>query len=298
MDKGIHFCPRCEIKVMATKDGLCPRCHIELSSSSHFIRGDGQRLSQNFLKPNDKNLGDSYSLASAGQNALTEQYVASASQDVRADFIRRTYRHLAFAVLGFIAIEYLLLNSPMAPAMASLMTGGYAWLVVLAAFMGVSYIADRWARSTTSVQTQYLGLIVYVVAEAIIFLPLLLIASMIAPQVIPHAGLITLALFGGLTYTAFTTKKDFSFLGGILKIGFFVAMGLIVASILLGFTLGLLFSGAMMVFAAVAILYSTSNVLRQYRPEQHVAAALSLFAAVALLFWYVVQFLLHFAGDD
>jgi FtsH-binding integral membrane protein len=179
--------------------------------------------------------------------------------------------------------------------MARLMTGGYAWLIVLGAFMMVSFIADGWARSTTSPQTQYLGLALYVVAEAIIFLPLLLMAYMIAPSVIPTAAIITVALFGGLTFTAITTKKDFSFLGGILKMGFFVAMGLIVASILFGFSLGLFFSGAMIVFAAGAILYSTSNILHQYRPEQHVAAALSLFAAVALLFWYVVRFLSHFA---
>ena len=226
------------------------------------------------------------------------QPVASAQENVRADFIRKTYQHLAFAVLGFIGVEYILLHSPVAPAMARMMTGGFSWLIVLAAFMGVSYIADRWARSTTSPQTQYMGLILYVVAEAVIFVPLLLIATMVAPQVIPNAAVITLALFGGLTFTAFSTKKDFSFLGGMLKIGFFVAMGLIVASMLFGFTLGLFFSGAMIVFAAGAILYSTSNVLHQYRADQHVAAALSLFAAVALLFWYVVTFLLHMAGDD
>ena len=226
------------------------------------------------------------------------QPVASAQENVRAEFIRKTYQHLAFAVLGFIALEYVLLHSPVAPAMATMMTGGYAWLIVLAAFMGVSVLADRWARSTTSPQTQYMGLILYVVAEAIIFLPLLLIAAMVAPQVIPNAAIITVALFGGITFTAFSTKKDFSFLGGILKMGFFVAIGLIVAGILFGFSLGLFFSGAMIVFAAGAILYSTSNILHQYRADQHVAAALSLFAAVALLFWYVVQFLLQMAGDD
>ncbi|MEM7034525.1 MAG: permease, partial [Chloroflexota bacterium] len=41
----------------------------------------------------------------------------------------------------------------------------------------------------------------------------------------------------------------------------------------------------------------TSNVLHHYRPDQHVAAALSLFASVALLLWYVIQFLLSIASD-
>jgi FtsH-binding integral membrane protein len=45
----------------------------------------------------------------------------------------------------------------------------------------------------------------------------------------------------------------------------------------------------MVAFAGAAILYETSNILHHYRPNQHVAASLSLFASVALLFWYVLR---------
>jgi hypothetical protein len=149
---------------------------------------------------------------------------------------------------------------------------------------------------------QYAGLGIYVVAEAIIFLPLLLIAAhpqfLNQPQIIGQAAIITGALFGGLTLIAFTTKKDFSFLGGILKMGFFVAMGLIVASIFMGFNLGLLFSGAMILLASISILYSTSNIIHHYGTTQYVAAALGLFASVALLFWYVLRILMAFSGRD
>ncbi|HCN07761.1 MAG TPA: permease, partial [Lentisphaeria bacterium] len=37
------------------------------------------------------------------------------------------------------------------------------------------------------------------------------------------------------------------------------------------------------------ILYTTSKVLHDYGPSQYVGAALELFAAVALLFWYVLR---------
>jgi FtsH-binding integral membrane protein len=67
------------------------------------------------------------------------------------------------------------------------------------------------------------------------------------------------------------------------------SLGLIVASILFGFGLGLWFSVAMVVVAAAAILYHTSAILRTYRTDQHVAAALALFADVALLFYYVLR---------
>ena len=49
----------------------------------------------------------------------------------------------------------------------------------------------------------------------------------------------------------------------------------------------------MVVVAAGYILYYTSNILHHYPIGAHVAAALALFAAVALLFWYLLQFLMH-----
>jgi FtsH-binding integral membrane protein len=101
--------------------------------------------------------------------------------------------------------------------------------------------------------------------------------------------LLTLLLFGGLTAIAFTTKRDFSFLRGFLTVGGFVALGLILCSAILGFTLGLLFSGAMVIFALATILDDTSKVMHHYSTTQHVAAALELFASVALLFWYVLR---------
>src|SRR5262245_5458034 len=226
--------------------------------------------------------------------------VISAKESERAAFIRRTYTHLAMAVLAFIVIEYFLLQLPFAGEIARVMVGGrFSWLIVLAAFMGVSWLAQRWAESDTSIQKQYMGLGIYIVAEAIIFLPLLYIAVYYAsPDVIPAAGVITSFLFAGLTATVLITRKDFSWLGSILTIGGFVALGLIVASIFFGFSLGIIFSGIMILFASGAILYDTSNVLHHYRTDQHVAASLSLFASVALLFWYVLRFLMSLSSDD
>ena len=225
--------------------------------------------------------------------------VSSEQQNVRAEFIKKTYLHLGFAILAFIAVEALLLNSPLAPAMLKMLsTGRFSWFIVLGGFMFVSYFADKWARSNTSKQKQYIGLGIYILAEAVIFVPLLAIATMYAPNVIPMAAIYTLLLFVGLTYTAFTSKKDFSFLGGFLRIGGFVALGFIGISMIFGVSLGMWFSLAMIIFASVAILYDTSNIMRHYRPDQYVAASLSLFASVALLFWYILQLLMSLSGDD
>lgn len=232
-------------------------------------------------------------------NVAYADTVFHAEASERASFIRRTYAHLAMAVLAFIVVEAFLLQLPFAGAIASAMTGGYSWLIVLAAFMGVSWLAERWATSDSSPQMQYLGLGLFVVAEAILFLPLLYIAANFASaDVIPTAAMITGFLFAGLTATVFVTRKDFSWLGTVLAIGGFVAMGVIVASMLFGFSLGIIFAAIMVVFASAAILYDTSQVLHHYRTDQHVAASLSLFASVALLFWYILRIVMSLSSSD
>ena len=222
-----------------------------------------------------------------GTNTNTAQY---AQESERAAFIRRTYLHVAGAILAFVVLEAILLQLPIGGAIATVLSGRFTWLLVLGAFMGVSWLAQKWANSDTSPGMQYLGLGLYVVAEAIIFLPLLYVAAYYSSEhVIVSSGLITMFLFAGLTASVFISKKDLSWMGRILTIGGFVAMGIIVASMLFGFTLGLLFSAIMVIFAGGAIMYETSNVLHHYRTNQHVAASLALFASVALMFWYILR---------
>jgi FtsH-binding integral membrane protein len=208
----------------------------------------------------------------------------------RTLFLRRTYVHLACAILAVVSLDALLFHSPAARTLAHRMTDGYNWLLTLAAFMGVSSVANRWARSSSSVSRQYLSLTLAVVAQSLLFLPLLLgVAAQGLSDVLASSCVITLLLVAGLTFVAVTTRGDFSILRSALTFGGFLALGLIIASILFGFSLGLGFSLAMVAFAAGAILYNTSNVLRSFRTDQHVAAALTLFASISLLFWYVVR---------
>ncbi|RMH41930.1 MAG: permease [Deltaproteobacteria bacterium] len=225
---------------------------------------------------------------------------AVASPDVRVRFIRKTYLHLAAAIALFTALEYLFVTSEAGRSFTAWAVGGRGhWLVVLGAFMAAGWLADRWARSNVSATAQYVGLLLYVVAEVVIMCPLLYVVAIVAkqPNTIAMAGVMTLMLFAGLTATVFITKKDFSFLRGAITVGGFCALGLIVASMLFGFHLGLLFSFAMIALAAAAILYDTSQVMRHYRPTQHVAASLALFASVALMFYYVLMFLMQLQRD-
>ncbi|OJT27584.1 permease [Archangium sp. Cb G35] len=228
----------------------------------------------------------------AWDSATGGMIAADAPISERMAFIRKTYLHLGGAVLAFIALEAALINSPLAQPLVRTMLGGrMSWLIVLGAFMVVGWVADRWARSASSQAMQYLGLGLYVVAEAIIMLPLLYVAAYFSgdPNIIAKAGVLTGLVFVGLTGTVFITRRDFSWLRPALMVAGFAALGLIVVSILFGFTLGTLFAAVMVVVAAGYILYYTSNVLHHYPVGSHVAAALTLFSAVALLFWYILR---------
>src|SRR6185295_351726 len=202
-----------------------------------------------------------------------------------------TYGHLFGAILSFTLIEVFLFKTGLAETMARAMLG-VSWLIVLGGFVVVSWLASHFAHVATSKVAQYACLAAFVVAEAIVFVPLLYIADRFAPGVIGSAAMITFVAFAALTAVVFVTRKDFSFLRGILCWGGIIALTIIVAGAIFGFNLGTFFSIAMIALAGGSILYDTSNVLHHYPEDRYVAAALELFASVALMLWYVIRLLL------
>ncbi|MEL6263183.1 MAG: Bax inhibitor-1 family protein [Cyanobacteria bacterium J06626_6] len=219
--------------------------------------------------------------------------VAQARPSERAEFIRKTYQHLAGAVGAFIVVEFLLFQLGIAEAISRFVIGSQlGWIALLGGFMLLGYMASGLASKAGDINTQYMGLGLYVVGEAIMFAPLLYIAAVMSGggvSVIQSAAVVTLFLFGELTAVVLTTGKDFTFLGGALKIFGMVALGLIVCSFIFGFNLGIFFAFAMVAFAAASILYQTSQVMRRYPTDYYVAASLALFSSVMLMFWYVLR---------
>ena len=206
----------------------------------------------------------------------------------RSRFITRTYNHLFGAILAFAGIEILLFMSGLAlPIAQALMS--VSWLIVLGGFVLAGWLFTHMAHTARSVAAQYAALGGYVLTQAIIFIPLLYVANNVAPGTIQSAALVTMLGFGGLTAVAFVTKKDFSFLRGVLMWAGILALVTIVASVIFGFALGTFFSVAMVGLAGASILYDTSNVMRHYPEDRYVGAALQLFASVALMFWYILR---------
>ena len=232
-----------------------------------------------------------------GYSYETAPVVSQASAGERSAFLVRTYLHVLGAIVAFTVLEIAWFATPVAQATINFVTSGkYMWLLVMGLFIGVSHFANKWAMSSTSLGMQYAGLGLYTVAQSFLFVPLIALAWIAGTQgeegLLGKAVMITLTLFGALTGVVFVTRKDFSFMRSVLAFGGLAAIGMIVASIAFGFTLGLFFSYAMIAFACGYILYDTSNVMLHYRTSHHVAASLALFASVMLLFWYVLRILI------
>ncbi len=228
--------------------------------------------------------------------------VAHAEVGERAGFLMKTYAHLAGAVFAWVflmVVMHLVLPVSVKNSMLSMMSG-YSVFLVLGAFMLASMVAHKWAASGTSGVVQYAGLGLYIVAESIFVYPLVYYAAAYAgdPNVLPIAAGLTLALFGGLTGIVFITRKDFSFLKGVLGLSMLLLLGVFVASVIFGFSLGLLFTSLLVGLMCGYILYETSAVLHHFRSDQYVSASLVLFASLATLFYYVLQLVLSMSARD
>jgi len=209
----------------------------------------------------------------------------------KASFYKKTYLHVAFAILAFIGVETFLLNTVPAELIYMMFAQKYAWLLIIGVFWLASILASKWSLSQSK-STQYFGLGFYVVLEAVIFLPLIYIAVLQSGgQVIFQAATLTIAMFAGISAVAFISKRDFSFLRNIIVIGGFLSLGLIVGGIAFGFNLGLWFSVGMVILASATILYQTSKLKDSYTTDQYVGASLQLFASIMLLFWYILSIL-------
>ena len=215
--------------------------------------------------------------------------VAQAGADERALFIRRTYMHVALAILAFVGLSALFWRIPAVVSLSAGLLGKP--IILLVAGMGVSWLANSMAYSQTSRAGQYLGRGRYTLLVAFIFVPVMMMAHYQFPNegILEKSAYMTLALFAGLTAISFTTKKDFNFLGPILTLGFFIALGLIACGMIFGFSLGIWFSFGMVALCAGSILFTTSNMIRHFPSDMYVGAALSLFAGIAMMFWYILQ---------
>ena len=108
---------------------------------------------------------------------LNDVLVAYASETDRAEFYKKTYTHVAAAILAFIVVEWLLLSLVPARAILTMLSGKMIWLFVLGLFWLGSFVSEKLTFSLDR-NKQYMGLALYVLIQALIFMPLMYMAML------------------------------------------------------------------------------------------------------------------------
>ena len=225
--------------------------------------------------------------------------VADAPAADRAAFFRRTYGLVAASFGAFAIALFGLFVSGVAETFMRAIAGVGSWgmLGVMVLFWLGTTAAQSLAFSRASRLAQYAGLSLYVLLQAIIFVPLIYYTAIVTKgnpgEILIPACLATGALVVALTAVVFMTNLDFSFLKVAIVIGSICALGIIVVSLFAGWSLGAWFSIAMIVLMATVILYQTNEVKNTMETDQHVAAAFVLFSSFVTLLFYVIRL---FAG--
>lgn len=219
--------------------------------------------------------------------------VAQAPAEARSAYMTRVYVRLLFGIGGFVLGSWFLFATGLAYTIAEFVLST-SWLLILGGFMIVSWMSTSMLYRARSAGAQYAAYAAVVAANVLLFATPLVLAREVGPEgTIELAAQLSVIAFAALSVIAIRTSKDFSFLRGILMWGGVLALLLIVGATIFDIGLGIWFPVAMIGFAGAAILYDTQKIFRTYPLGTETAAAVNLFSSIALLFWYVLQFLMR-----
>lgn len=123
-----------------------------------------------------------------------------------------------------------------------------------------------------------IALFAFTTLTGVVISPLLYIIGQVNPGSILTAGVLTVGIFGGLTAYVFISKRDFSFMRGMVTVGLIVVvLAAVVNMFLASGALGFAVSAAALLLFSGFVLYDTSNIIRRYPTNEYVSGALSLY---------------------
>lgn len=216
--------------------------------------------------------------------SLQAPTAAQATVAERMGFIRKVYA-LFFAATLF-AIGGVMLGFAFPAIMIAV--ASHPWITLMVLMGGV--MGAQAVRHTPGVNL--IALFGFTTLTGAIISPLMYIVGRDNPASILQAGVLTVGIFGGLTAYVFVSKKDFSFLRGM------VTTGLIV--VFLAALLNIFFQSSAFSFAVSAaalllfsgfVLYDTSNIIRRYPTNEYIAGALSLYLDAFNIFLALIRIL-------
>ena len=214
--------------------------------------------------------------------------VAQAPVEARLNFIRKTYVLFMAGILMAIAAGALCLNST---ALFNMVIGVYQMPILL---IGILFGSVMLAQAVSRIEgINYVALFGFTALEGILLAPMLALYERTSPGIVGQAAFLTTVIFGALTAYVFVTRKDFSFMGGILFVGlialivgglanvfFFKSAG---AGYWMAWVTAFLFSGY--------VLFDTSRIIHRYDEKGYCSAALALFLDFLNLFLAILRIL-------
>ena len=211
--------------------------------------------------------------------------VSQTSVETRLNFIRKTYVLFLMGILTAVVAGAICLKVPSVNrAVLSMLQMPLLFIVLV---IGASIGAQAVSRIEG---LNYVALFGFTGLIGLLFAPII---GLYAPSVVGQAGFLTVVIFGSLTAYAFISRKDFSYLGGMLFIGlislilgglanaFFFKSG--AASYLMAWITVLIFSGF--------VLYDTSQIINRYDERGYCSAALALFLDFLNIFMALLRIL-------
>lgn len=217
---------------------------------------------------------------------------AQAAVEERVAFLRKTYTLLLAGILTFAATLWAAGSVEPVRGMAeslARMVFGSRWgvLVYFGLYLGGSMAVHAFAEKKPINVVLFFG---FAFLMGLLTAPLvyMVLAQADGVRTVNQAALLTAIIFTGLSAYVFFSGKSFSFLGGALSIGSWSLIGVALVGALMGFTIGLWFSIAVIALMAGYILYDTDAILRRYPTTMHVAAACVLFVDVIILFKHLL----------
>jgi FtsH-binding integral membrane protein len=211
--------------------------------------------------------------------------VSQASAEVQIGFIRKTYLLFMAGILSAVVGGVMCLN--VEPVLRFALAILRNPLIAILVIVGGSFAAQALAYMPG---VNYAALFGFTALIGIVFTPII---AMYAPEVVGQAAFLTLIVFGSLTAYTFVTRKDFSFMGGILFVGILTVILAGAANIFFFKSSGMSYwlAWAMLFVSSGFVLYQTSNIIHHNTERDTVAAALGLFISFFNIFMSLLRIL-------
>ncbi len=203
----------------------------------------------------------------------------------RMAFLRKVYGLLSISVLMAAAASWMTLSNE-----TFLQTVAANYIVFIIFEFAAIFFAF-WARKKENLGL--IALFTFTLLTGITTAPILLVYT---GATVTNAAFLTGITFAGLSFYTIRSKKDFSFMGGMLTTGLIILIigGLLNAFLFKSSAFSFLYSAAGVFIFSGFIIYDTFNILNRYPTDEYIAATLSLYLDILNLF----LMLLHLLGGS